>query len=251
MTTYIDNRTILIVGASSGIGHEAMKLLINTGATVVNIDKSTTDFQHSQLINYHCDLSDRVATEKIAELITQEHKTIDGYFYAAGIHHNEFLENTDLSIIDHMLQVNVYGAIIFAKKLLPIMKERRSGTILLMGSEQSIIASHRNSIYAMTKAALSQLTRSLAIDTAEYGIRVNCINPGTTDTNMFRHAVSLSSKRTGLTSKEIIDDTSDSIPLKRIAEPKEIAELAVFLLSDKSSYMTGSNVVIDGGFTIQ
>ena len=132
-----------------------------------------------------------------------------------------------------------------------IMKKQGKGSIVLMGSDQSIIGKASSSAYGMTKGAIGQLTKSTAIDYATHNIRVNCICPGTVDTPLLHKAVSHYASVNSLKEEDVYAGLDTVQPLGRIARPEEIASVVAFLLSDESSFMTGSLVSADGGYVCQ
>lgn len=243
-------KNAIICGASSGIGFATMKQLCEQGYDVVNVDcKDPTEvLPNTRFVR--CDLSQSNAVLETMNDLTDSLDTLDAFFYSAGIHHNDYLEDMPLEAYQRLVDTNVTGMFMALKPVLKFMKAQGFGAIALMGSEQTVMACERNSIYAMTKAAIAQLTRSLALDNAPFGIRVNCVSPGTTDTPMFRTAVENASKRTGTSVENIVDCSKEGIPLQRLAAPDEIANAVIFLLSDQSSYVTGTNLFVDGGSTI-
>jgi len=131
------------------------------------------------------------------------------------------------------------------------MKANGKGNIVLMGSDQSIVGKGKSSVYGLTKGAIGQLTKSTAIDYAEYNIRVNCICPGTIDTPLLAKAIEGFSWITNLSHDDILYSLESAQPIKRIAKPAEIANVVRFLLSDESSFITGSLISADGGYTCQ
>lgn len=131
------------------------------------------------------------------------------------------------------------------------MKTQGKGNIVLMGSDQSIVGKGKSAVYGLTKGAIGQLTKSTAIDYAEYNIRVNCVCPGTIETPLLNNAVDGFSRMTNSEKGAILESLKNAQPMNRIAQPYEIANVVCFLLSDDSSFMTGSLCSVDGGYTCQ
>ena len=131
------------------------------------------------------------------------------------------------------------------------MKQQQKGSIVLMGSDQVFIGKASSSVYGMTKGAIGQLTKSTAIDYAPFNIRVNCICPGTIDTPLLHKAVDHFSAKTGTAQDEVYKSLDGVQPMGRIGKPEEIAQSIVFLLSDESSFTTGSLFAVDGGYVCQ
>lgn len=120
-----------------------------------------------------------------------------------------------------------------------------------MGSDQSFVGKGKSSVYGMTKGAIGQLTKSTAIDYAPFNIKVNCICPGTIDTPLLDKAIVKFQSLTGFSSLEIQELLEKAQPINRITKPEEIANVACYLLSDENSFMTGSLIPVDGGYTCQ
>ena len=131
------------------------------------------------------------------------------------------------------------------------MKQQQKGSIVLMGSDQVFVGKASSSVYGMTKGAIGQLTKSTAIDYAPFNIRVNCICPGTIDTPLLHKAVDHFSTKTGTAQDEIYKSLDGVQPMGRIGKPEEIAQSVAFLLSDESSFTTGSLFAVDGGYVCQ
>lgn len=244
-------KNALICGGSSGIGLATARLLSQQQVHVYLFDLQPPQDTIDNVVYIPCDLRKEDEVETSIIKLLKHTQNIDYLFYSAGIHHNGYLENTTTETYHSLLNTNVDGVFFVLKRIIPLMRSEGSGSVVLMGSEQSFIGRSKNPIYALTKGALSQLTRSLAIDYAPFGIRVNCMCPGTTDTPMYHKAIRLASERTNLSEESIIRADEQDIPLGRIARPSEIAEAVCFLLSDKASYITGCNLVVDGGATIK
>ena len=152
----------------------------------------------------------------------------------------------DVSAADwsRLLNVNVRGYALLAKHIVPILKEKRSGSIVNISSAAGLVA-HSNFLpYSTSKGALLQMTRNLALDLGPFNIRVNSISPGAIDSpTLYRTA-----EQGGVT-KEQFDEEHAGKCLQRLGHPQEIANTVIFLLSDLCSFITGSNMVIDGGYT--
>ena len=186
----------------------------------------------------------------IKEIFNKENK-IDLLFSNSGIHMVGNIEETTIEDFEKILSINLKGMFYILKEVLPIMKIKRGGSVVLMGSDQSFIGKGKSSAYGLTKGAIGQLTKSTAIDYADYNIRVNCICPGTIETPLMYGAVERFSKQTGIGKNIILDSLKSAQPIKRLAKPEEIANVVCFLLSDECSFMTGSLCSVDGGYTSQ
>lgn len=147
----------------------------------------------------------------------------------------------DLSIWQTLLQVNLNSALRLIQAFAPGMQRRGWGRILNVSSILSMVAKPRRSAYSMTKAALDALTRSAAVEFGSFGVLVNSLCPGYVDTELTRINNSPSE----------LAEIAATIPLNRLAKAEEVARVAAFLVSEENTYLTGQNIVVDGGFMCQ
>lgn len=238
----------LVTGGASGIGLETTKLLIDKCCHVHVLDLNPIIFKHPNCKSHICDVSNLVEVKRTIEVIVKEHGRIDYLFAGAGIHLRGTIEEVAYHDILHLFNVNIMGTINVVKETIGYMKQG-GGSIVLMGSDQSKIAKPHNSLYGLTKGALSIFAKGLAVDYAESRIRVNCICPGTIQTNMYEKAIRKSSVLSGVSIEKIISTDESAQPIKRLGKAEEVAKAVWFLLSDDSSYITGADLFIDGGLT--
>ena len=196
-----------------------------------------------------CDVASALSVEKAVHDVVGRCTTIDMLFANAGIHFFANIEDVALEEIDHMLSVNLKGVVFALRYVLPHMRRNHAGSIVLCGSDQSIIGKKQSAIYGATKAAVAQLAKSIAIDYAEYNIRCNCICPGTTDTSIFQAIVEEALPKYNESIDKIVETFVEQQPIKRIGLPQEIAKTVMFLLSNDSSFTTGALFSVDGGYT--
>lgn len=249
MTTH-EKKVAIITGATTGIGKATKELLRKKGHIVYNLDIAEDS---SDVPGYfiRCDVRKRTDIKEAVQKVHDTEKRIDWAFINAGIHLFDSMENTSDEDFDNVIGVNIYGSFYTAKYVLQYMKESNRGSIVFMGSDQSIIGKPQSSVYGLTKGAVGQLTKSTAIDYAPYNIRVNCICPGTIDTPLLARAVNKFSRLSSTPESEVMTSLQTVQPAGRIGKPEEIAAVVAFLLSDENSFMTGSLVSADGGYVCQ
>ena len=243
------HKIAIVTGGSTGIGKETIARLSSEGAKVYNLDVVPPENSNSFFIK--CDVSDYDQVKNAVSKVSEQEKSIDLLFANAGIHLFANIEETNIEAFEKVISVNIKGIFYILKEVIPVMKKQKKGNILLMGSDQTFIGKGRSSAYGMSKGAIGQLTKSTAIDYADFNIKINCICPGTIDTPLLHTAIDKLKVLTGMDNEEVLTLLKEAQPIKRIAEPSEIANLACYLLSDENSFMTGALVPVDGGYTCQ
>ena len=236
----LEGKTAIVTGHTQGIGLAVCDLLTEQGCEVRGLDLPGHDLRQLDRIEGWVD-DIAAVTGRIDILVNN-----------AGITNIGGILDTPLAEVEEVLVVNLKAPFMLIKAVLPHMLKRKSGAIVNNASDQALIGKRHSAIYGASKAALAQLTKSAALDWGPYGIRFNCIAPGSTDTPMLRRVL-------GELHERYPDDFPadsermylDSAPLKRFADPTEIAWLVAFLASEASSFMTGTVIPIDGGFTAQ
>ena len=236
----LENKTILITGSSRGIGAVTARLAKGYGANVIlhgktkseNLQKIASEL-NSQYI--YCDVTDEEAVKKNASRLGD----IDILVNNAGINPSKtFMELTN-DDWKQIFETNVLGLVNFSRAVIPRMIERKQGRIINIASVKGYSNVAGKPAYAASKAAVMRITSSMAEEFAPCGILVNAVAPGFTNTEM-----------TLTTLSPQIQKQIEKIPLKRMARPKEIAEMVCFLASDKASYITGQTIAVDGGYSI-
>ena len=243
----LKDNVAVITGASTGIGKATRDLLTDRGAIGYNLDINDTGDPHF----IKCDVRSKEDIKNALAKVHGKEKRIDMLFANAGIHLFATMEETTDEEFENLLAINLRGTFYTVKYVLPYMKAQGKGSILLMGSDQSSVGKASSSVYGMTKGAIAQLTKSTAIDYAKFGVRVNCICPGTINTPLLHKAVDHFSKITGTGQADVYKSLDGVQPWGRIGLPEEIAATAAFLLSDESSFTTGALFPVDGGYIAQ
>ena len=239
---------VLVTGGASGMGAACVKGFADAGARVFIIDRdeaaaSRVMEQAAASGIFIGDVSDSAFCDRTVASILEQSERIDVLINAAGVitRHDTF--NTTDDDWRRVMRVNVDGVFFMSRAVLPSMREQRSGAIVNFGSIWGSAAGPGVIAYCASKGAVHQITRAMALETVQFGIRINAVCPGEVDTPMLR------SERDGPVTGEMLQDIADTVPLGRLAGAEEIARVAVFLASDDASYMTGSLVPVDGGYS--
>ncbi|MCE3551461.1 SDR family oxidoreductase [Pseudonocardia sp. RS11V-5] len=228
-----DGRVVVITGAASGIGAATAEVFRDQGATVVGWDLSGTK-EYGPL-----DLTDPAAAKAAAEAAVAEHGHVDALVNCAGIiTENLPVEQTDPADFRRTYDVNVGGIVHAAQALYPALSAAK-GAIVNVASQAALVCLPHQSAYSASKGAVAALTRSMAIDWAEAGIRVNAVCPGFTLTPMAKQQMT----------PELDAAVSRRVPMGRMFEPEEIGRVIAFLASSAASAVTGVVMPVDGGWT--
>lgn len=239
------DKTILITGAASGIGRcvalEASKL--GAKLTLVDINKEGLEYTLCMLEgNNHtikmCNLTDADNRSDLVDFSPE----LDGLVHCAGIGQTLPFKFYGEKELRRIMDINFFGPTFLTQSLLKKKKIKNNCSIVYMSSIDGTVTGHiGNSGYSASKGAIMGSVRSQALELANRGIRVNCVSPARVNTPLIQ--------RDNI-SKEQVDSNKQLYPMKRYAEPIEIAGYIIYLLSDVSTYTSGSNLIIDGGFTI-
>lgn len=225
MTRFTGKRA-LVTGAASGIGAAVARLFEAEGAEVVAADITGTDV--------HLDVR---REEQVADVVHD----VDVLVNVAGIGSTTNAPDTLLAVWEDVFAVNARGTFLCCKHAIPTMITRGGGSIVNIASVAAIVGLRNRAAYCASKGAVVSLTRALAVDHVNDGIRANAVCPGTIDSPWVRRLV----EEAG----ESLDELTARQPLGRLGTPEEIAEAVAYLASDAASFVTGSVFVIDGGLT--
>ena len=247
-----EDRTIIVTGAASGMGLATARRLCELGAAVyaADVDERPLAEACERIGAKPCivDVSVPGQCRELVETACREQGRLDGAVNFAGVLKRTGLLDCSDAEFDRVLDVNVKGCFYLCREAARVMKQQGFGSIVNISSIWSDIAAPGVFAYCVSKGAVSQITRSAALDLAGSGVRVNEVRPGETNTPM------LASERGRTLSageiEQILSTIAASIPERRLAEPEEIANAAIFLLSDESSYMQGASITVDGAYTV-
>jgi len=251
--TDMSGRVALVTGAASGIGLATAEALARSGAAVALLSRPADDLDAararceaagSRAITIGVDVGDSKAVEDAFAQVEAELGPIDAVHNNAGISIVAALDETTDEMWRALTSTNLDGNFYVLRQAARVMKPRGRGAIVNTGSELALIGQSGYVAYTATKGAILAMTRSAAAELASWGIRVNAVCPGTTRTPMFLREFDGAEDPAA----ELADNEA-SVALGRIAEPREISDAVLFLLSDASSYVTGTHLVVDGGRT--
>ncbi|HEY6506335.1 MAG TPA: SDR family oxidoreductase [Chitinophagaceae bacterium] len=248
----LENKTTLVTGGGSGIGKAIATVFAAQGSSVHILDLDENAGKVAEDINasggrsfFHaCNVSSQAEVKKIVESIVTTDGSIHILVNNAGIAHVGTVETTAEADIDRLYNVNIKGVYNCLHEVIPVMK-KKGGVILNMASIASSAGIPDRFAYSMTKGAVVGMTLSAAKDYISYNIRCNCISPARVHTPFVDGFLA---KNYPGKEKEMFDKLSKGQPIGRMAQPEEVAYLALYLCSDEASFITGCDYPIDGGF---
>jgi len=218
------NKTILVTGGTGGIGSAVAALFDQFKGNVIVTNSKLADFK---------------SNESIIRLL-EELPDIDIWVNCAGINTIDELHDIKDEDFDDIMQVNVKAPFLISKHVSKHMKKQKSGKIVNIASIWGDKTISKRLSYTTSKSALIGMTKTLAVELAKYNIQVNTVSPGFTNTKLTN----------GILSKKQIKELVSNVPMGRMADPSEIARIVMFLCSNQNTYITGQNIIVDGGFSI-
>lgn len=237
----LEGKTILVTGASSGIGQETAIQCSKLGATVIITGRSAERLNETLNMmegsNHSMIIADLTSSDDIAKIAT-EAPDLDGLVNNAGVVHTSLVRFIKKEDIERVFQTNEFAPILLTKELLKKKKVKKNASIVFTASTAAFSNALGNSLYSASKAGLCAYMRSCAKELADKGIRANAVCPGMVETKLIRG---------GAFSEDDLKKDMERYPLKRYGKPEEIAYAMIYLLSDASSWVTGTSLVIDGG----
>ncbi len=242
----LEGKTILVTGASSGIGKAIAIVCSKMGARLFINGRDSQRLQETFLAlegkNHMKFIGDLTQTEAINEMI-EILPQIQGVVHSAGITKNLPFSFATREKMEEIMAINFFAPAELTRMLLKAKKVEKGSSVVFISSVSGVLcAAPGGSMYAASKGAINGLVKGLALDVAPKCIRVNCVNPGVIETHIFDE---------GIISAEQLEENKKQYPLKRFGAPEEVAYAVIYLLSDTSAWVTGSNLLIDGGLTLQ
>lgn len=246
----LQGRVAVVTGAASGMGAATARLLAARGARVVPVDRNRQGVENiGGEIGAEVVLDGDVGDSGFCDTVVTTASalgSLDVVVNAAGIIVRHRAETTSDADWARIFRTNVDGVFYMCRAAVGVMKAQGRGAIVNFGSIWGDVGAAGHAAYAATKGAVHQLTRSMALEHARDGIRINAVCPGEIDTPM------LASERATPPTRAELDALADAVvPMGRLGRPDEVAEVVAFLASDAAGYMTGSMVVVDAGYTAQ
>lgn len=242
----------VVTGAASGIGLSVAERFAEEGATVALLDaNSDQGHQASERIRrsggtcqfVKVDLAEEAEIIAAVDQVTKSFQRVDHLVNNAGIVLVKSIEDCTAAEWDLVMNVNVRSVFLMVKYLLPALRRSPQPTIVNIGSVSSFVAQKDTPAYVASKGAVAMLSKSLALDLSPFGVRVNCVCPGITDTPMFRFHISKSPHP-----ERTFQQRIDRVPLNRALSPQEIADAVLYLSGENSSGITGTTLLVDAGY---
>lgn len=242
----LQNKVTVVTGAAQGIGAAIARLFSAEGAKVVLIDRQEEQLKklseelkekNPEVSYFTFDITNKEEIKKAFAQIKEQHGRIDALINNAGITRDSMSYKMTEESWDQVIDVNLKAPFLLTQEVFPIMKEQKDGVIL----NASSVSSEGNvgqANYSASKAGLIGMTKTLALEFAKSNVRVNCIAPGFTETEMIKTIPD-----------EVKNKIVDRVPMKRFGQPEEIAEAYLFLASDNAKFITGQTLFVDGGLT--
>ena len=248
---HLAGKVALITGGASGIGYATALLFAREGAAVSVVDlnrdggkavvQAITDIG-GQALFVHCDVTDADKCQHAVRQTVEKLGGLDILLNNAGIiHRSTVLEITETEW-DQVMAVNVKSIFLLSKYAIPIMAQAGRGVIINTASGWGLVGGPRAVSYCASKGAVVNMTKAMALDHGEQNIRVNCICPGDTDTDMLRWEA----QQLGIPTEQLLAEAAQR-PMHRVGRPEDIAQAALYLASDAASFVSGTALVVDGG----
>ena len=243
----LENKNIVVTAAAQGIGRSTAIAFAKEGANVIATDINEEKLNeikanHSNIETYKLDSTNKLDVENFCSSLNN----INILFHAVGFVHHGAILDCDSAEFQRSINVNIYSAYLMSHSLLPKMIKQKKGNIIIVSSAASSVKGVPNRfIYTTTKAALNGFVKAIAVDYIKDGIRCNAILPGTVETPSWEGRVQMADDP-----EQARKDFISRQAMGRLAQPNEIASMAVYLASDESDFVTGTLNLIDGGWTL-
>lgn len=249
----LEGKVALITGGTSGIGLETARVFLEEGCRVAIIGRNRSrgmialaqlGARGDRVVYARCDVSRETDVRKAVSQTVRELGGLDILVNNAGVFLEKDIVSTTEKEWDELININVKGIFLCSKYALRHMRRKRSGVIVNVASDAGVVGNRKSSAYCASKGAVVLLTKAMALDYAAEGIRVNVVCPGEVETPMLWREI----RRHG-DARKYRKQLLSGYPMARTAKPREVAKAILFLASDDSSFVTGSELLVDGGYT--
>ena len=242
------SKVAIVTGAGQGIGRAIAEKLAAGGATVVVTDineataKETADAIGGGAVGIHTDVTSRESVRAMVDQVRARFGRIDVLVNNAGWDKAGPFVDSEPADWDRVIAINLYGVLNTSKAVLPVMAAQNAGTVVNLASDAGRVGSSGEAVYSAAKAGVIGFTKAVAREMARHQVNANCVCPGPTDTALFASI--------GGDNPKLRESLTKAIPLRRLAQPEDLANAVAFLASDEATYITGQTVSVSGGLTM-
>jgi 2-hydroxycyclohexanecarboxyl-CoA dehydrogenase len=242
----LNNKIAIVTGAGQGIGRGIATKLAAEGATVVVTDINETTAKETAAeiggVGLAADVTSRESVEDMVEQVMRQFGRIDVLVNNAGWDKAGPFVDTDPADWDRVIAINLYGVLYTSKAVLPIMAAQGFGSVVNLASDAGRVGSSGEAVYSAAKGGVIAFTKATAREMARHQVNANCVCPGPTDTALFASI--------GGDNPKLREALTKAIPLRRLAQPTDLANAVAFFASDEAAYITGQTVSVSGGLTM-
>jgi 2-hydroxycyclohexanecarboxyl-CoA dehydrogenase len=241
----LEDKIAIVTGAGQGIGRAIADKLAAEGATVVvtDLDEASAKQTAAGLpgaVAIRADVTDRQDVQAAVDRVMQQFGRVDVLVNNAGWDKASPFVDSDPADWDRAIAVNLYGVLHTCRAVLPIMAGQGGGAVVNLGSDAGRVGSSGEAVYSAAKGGVIAFTKSLAREMARHQVRVNCVCPGPTDTALFA----------SFAGPKLREALTKAIPLRRLGQPADVANVVAFLASDQATFVTGQTISVSGGLTM-
>jgi len=253
-------KNAIITGAAGGIGKAAAKDLFNLGANVILFDvnenalkkaKNEIELKRAESLNtvayYVVDITNNEKVKNVVSEIADKFNNIDILVNSAGVISSLPISDLEEDEWDRIMNINLKGTFLVTKYVIAEMAKKNAGKIVNIGSDLSYCGQKLLSHYVTSKHGILGFTKSVALEYADYGILVNTVCPGPTETDLHYKDVDMQINFTGMSKDEHLSKELEKIPLKKLGKPEEVSKAILFLVSDYNTHITGAALTVNGG----